>query len=93
MKQVDMKEALLQSEEFRNAYTELKKRVQEEGHYWFIDSLDVYPDIVPVIFHEEHKVKYGDLWLVFAEIKHPDVFPNASQYGCVVADEEEYEEI
>lgn len=90
MVQVDMKTALMQSEEFRKAYQELKELVRE-GQYWYIDSLECYPDIVPVILHEEYKVKYGELWLMFAEIKYPESFPNANTYGFVVVEGEEYE--
>lgn len=86
MKQTDMKTALMQSEEFRKAYTELKEMVRE-GKYWYIDSLECYPDIVPVILHEEYKVKYGELWLVFAEIMFPENFPSADSHGFVVAQE------
>lgn len=92
MKQVDMKTALMQSKEFRNAYMELKELLRE-GQYWFVDSLEFYIDIVPVIFHPEYKVKYGEVWLMFAEIKFPESFPSAETYGFVVVDEvEEVEE-
>ncbi len=86
MKQTDMKTALMQGAEFRKAYTALKELVRE-GNYWYIDSLECYPETVPVKLHEECKVKYGELWLVFAEILYPENFPNADSYGFVVAQE------
>lgn len=86
MQQVDTKTALMQCEEFRKAYTKLKELVRE-GEYWFIDSLEYYIDIVSVIFHPEYRVKYGELWLVFAEIKYPDSFHNAERYGFTIVDE------
>ncbi len=86
MKQVDTKTALMQGEEFRKAYMELKDQLQK-GEFWFVDSLEFYIDLVPVIFHPEYKVKYGDLWLIFAEIEFPESFPNANPYGCVIVEE------
>ena len=91
MKQVDMKDALMQSEEFRNAYMELKELLGE-GEYWFVDKLEFYPDIVPVIFHPEYTVRYGELWLMFAEIKFPESFPSAKTYGFVIVDMMEEDE-
>lgn len=91
MKQVDVKTALMQSEEFNKAYMALKELVRE-GALWFIDSLEFYPDLVPVIYHPEYKVKYGEVWLMFAEIKYPENFPNAGTYGFVIVDEVEENE-
>ena len=86
MKQVGIKEVLMQSKEFRNAYMELKGKLHE-GAFWFMDSLEIYPETIPVFCKPEYRVKYGDFWLVFAKLLYPEKFPGIDEYGCVVVDE------
>lgn len=88
MKQVDVKEALMQSAEFNQAYMELKELIRNDK-YWFLDSLEYYPDIVPVNLFPEYKVKYGNLWMVYAEIMFPENYPRAKPYGFVFVESEQ----
>ena len=98
IKQVDEKTALMQSKKFKDAYNELEKMIRE-GEYSYIfvgakqkeSGLDYYLDSMLVKFHPEYKVKYGDLWLMFAELENSNDYLRANNYGFVIVEFSETE--